>query len=255
MVIDELVVLVAGLVFLAGGEAHLAGAEHVAPGGILVEHVVDRKLHGHIADGPGVHHVGGEGNDAVFLKGGDDRVQLLQRLGHAQAQVLKDGPAVIHALIEAVEGHAHDLAIQRYAGLGGVEDVVHIGLVGQIRQQAQRAVGAHVLRLADHDVGQAALHVNLHLGLEVIAPVHAFPFELDVGVLFRQCGVDHVLDTRIRGGLARQHAQGDRLLRMSKGTQAHGQRQNADKSKQLFHVRLLLTIAAGLPPAFRLYLL
>ena len=102
-----------------GGEAGGTGAEVIAPGGIVVEHVVHHKLHGDVADGPGIHHVGGKRRDAFGVAVINNGLQLLQSVGNGPAVFLKHGPVVIHALIHGVEHQALHLAVHGDVDGGG----------------------------------------------------------------------------------------------------------------------------------------
>src|SRR5208283_16288 len=114
---------------------------------------------------------------------------------------------VEHTLVEGVVRNPECRSIDRYRGQRWFTDVLHE--CGRDRRKiARRVVGGDILRLSDHDVGHfAGRELGLHLRLELLTPIHSLPIKGDARQLAADQIVDHLFDSRIRGGLARQDRQ------------------------------------------------
>ena len=185
--------------------------------------------------------MGSEGSDALGLAVIDDGLQLVQSGGDSPAVLGEHGAVVVNALVQSIDDHAVGSAIDGdVVGCAG-DAAVNI-LAADLAQDAQGLIGSNVLSLADHDVGQTGLQILLHLGLEVIAPVDAFPLDGDVGILCGHGLVDHVFDAGVGGGLAPQNGQGYGLCLLSESGDGEGQQQSCDQQQanQFFHGYFLL---------------
>ena len=126
----------------------------------------------------------------------NDFLQILLCFRNTPSIVFKHLFVVIYALIHCIVYKTVCFSVHGHIFTCRIKSTIQICLVN-FPEHAFRCICRNILCFSNHNVWKSGLHILLHLWLEIISPVNAFPLQFDFRIFLFKCCINKFLNSGI----------------------------------------------------------